>query len=115
MKTLSLLGALIILIATASSSAQERKTRISLTPNSNVSAAEIGKVFDTLRPDVIITADPQRGDYLLEAIYTGAGPARNPYKFTLFNHDGDRVFSTQTARLKSAVKDVCNFIRKQKP
>jgi hypothetical protein len=39
------------------------------------------------------------------------GKARKPYKFTLFSPDGDRAFSTETAHLDSAVKDVCGFIR----
>ena len=96
----------------APSQGQDHKVRISITASSNVSTSEIGKTLDTRCPDVTITVDPQKADYLLQAIYTGAGPARNPYKFTLFNRAGDRVFSTETARLSSATKDVCNFIRK---
>jgi hypothetical protein len=91
---------------------QDQKVRLSLTPSSNVPSSEIGKTLDTRCPDVLISVDPSKADYLLEAIYTGAGAARQPYKFTLFNSAGDRVFSTETARAASAVKDVCGFIRK---
>lgn len=94
--------------------AQKSETRISITDRSNVSSAEVGKALDSHCADVIVTTDPARADYLLEAIYTGAGPARKPYKLTLFNHDTDRVFSTETARIDSGVKDVCAFIRKRR-
>jgi hypothetical protein len=63
---------------------------------------------------VIVTAHRKKADYLLEAIDTHSGKARKPYKFTLFNSDGDRIFSTETAALSNAVKDVCEFIEKNK-
>lgn len=94
--------------------AQDKKIRISVRANSNVSKAEIGKALDSHCPDVGITVDVEKADYLLEAINTGAGVARKPYKFSLFNHDGDYVFSTQTARVDSSVKGICTFIEKQK-
>jgi hypothetical protein len=99
---------------------QEHKTRIFLTGtdqtlanSSNVSAAEIGKALDKHCPGVVLTIEQQRADYLLEAKDTGAGSMRKPYKFTLFDHTSDRVFSTETSRLDSAVKDVCIFVQKQ--
>jgi len=94
--------------------AQDAKTRISLTENSNVTSAEIGKSLDSHCPEVVLTADPRKADYTLEAINTGAGPARNPYKFTLFDHNGDRVYSTETSRKDSAVKDVCTYLAKHR-
>lgn len=48
-----------------------------------------------------------------ETMTAGAGAAREPYKFRLFNAAGDRIFSTGTARLDSAAEDVCTFIRKR--
>ena len=114
MKTVYLIGTLLLFACVSTSQGQDRKVRISLTGNSNVSAAEIGKALDVNCSGIVITVDPQKADYLLEAIYTGAGPARNPYKFTLYNHEGDRVFSTETARVKSATKDICSFIQKNR-
>jgi hypothetical protein len=108
-------GAFVLFACLSTLQGQDHKLRISLTRASNVSSAAIGKALDAHCPNIVITVDVQKADYLLEAIDTGAGPGRNPYKFTLFEHDGDRVFSTETARLKSAVKDVCNFIRKHDP
>ena len=104
---------LLIVLAWASH-AQDHKLRVSLTSSSNVAAAPIGKSLDKYCPEVVITVDEQKANYLLEAIDTGAGKARKPYKFTLFDPDGDRAFSTETSGLDSAVKDVCGFIRGRK-
>jgi hypothetical protein len=99
---------------------QNHKTRIFLTgtdqtlgSSSNVSAAEVGKALDNRCPEVGLTIEQQKANYLLQARDTGAGVARKPYKFTLFDASGDRVFSTETSRLDSAVKDVCAYIRKR--
>jgi hypothetical protein len=105
---------LVLFIFAGTCHAQDKRIRISITAKSNVSEAEIGKALNSHCPDVSITVDPEKADYLLEAIDTGAGPARKPYKFSLFNHGGDYVFSTQTARADNSVKDVCKFIEKQK-
>ena len=82
--------------------AQERKVRIFLTgtdqtlgSNSNVSAAEIGRSLDKHCPEVVLTIEQSKAQYLLQARNTEAGAARKPYKFTLFGDDGDRVFSTE--------------------
>lgn len=81
---------------------------------SNVSAAEVGRVLDQRCPQAIITLERQKANYLLEAIDTHAGAARKPYKFTLFEPNGDRLFSTETSSLENAVKDVCGWIQKHK-
>lgn len=94
--------------------AQDNHVRISVTEKSNVSKAEIGKALNSHCRDVVITVEPEKADYLLEAIDTGAGPARKPYKFSLFNRGGDYVFSTETARVDNSVKDVCAFVEKHK-
>ena len=112
-KTLST-ATLVLFILAGTCKAQDKKIRISVRGKSNVSNAEIGKALDSHCPNVSITVDPEKADYLLEAVYTGAGPARKPYKFSVFNRDGDFVFSTQTARVDNSVKDVCAFIEKHK-
>jgi len=101
---------------------QDHNVRIFLTGSdpalgnsSNVSAAEIGRSLDKHCPEVVLTIDQGKADYLLQARDTGAGPARKPYKFTLFGHSGDRVFSTETSRIDSTVKDVCVYVQKHRP
>jgi hypothetical protein len=104
--------ALLLLLMTAPAAAQSRQTRIILTPRSNVSTAEVGKELDHHCPVVVITEDAQKANYQLEAWDSGGGPGSKPYKFTLFNNNGDRVFSTETRGLAGAVKNVCGFIKK---
>ena len=105
---------LLLLAFSSTGMAQTAQIRLSVTDNSNVSKAEIGKSLASHCSAVVITIDPNKADYELEAIYTGAGAARKPYKFSLFKPTGDYVFSTQTARLDNAVKDVCAFIGQHK-
>ena len=88
--------------------------RVALTPRSNVSASEVGKGLDKRCAGVVLSDDGKKADYTLEAWDTGAGAGRKPYKFTLFNADGDRVFSTETRGLAGAMKDVCGFMQKLK-
>lgn len=84
--------------------------RVALISRSNVSSSEIGKTLDSHCPNVTITALSERADFMLEAIDTGAGAGRKPYKFTVFNANGDRVFSTETASIAGAVRGVCRFM-----
>jgi hypothetical protein len=63
---------------------QDRKIRIFLTGTdqtlgnrSNVSVAEIGKSLDKHCPEVVLTIEQQKADYLLEAKNTGAGAGRH--------------------------------------
>jgi hypothetical protein len=110
MKLSALAVAFLALAATCRS--QDNKTRIVLTAESSVSTAEVGKSLDKHCPDVVLTIEQPKADFLLEAANTGAG--RKPYKFTLFDHTSDRVFSTETSRLDNAVKDVCAYIQKRR-
>jgi hypothetical protein len=104
--------AILLLMSTIVSAQSTEHIRISLTPRSNVSTSEVAKGFDKHCPNVIITDDPSRADFTLEAWYTGDGPGRKPYKFTAFKN-GDRVFSTETRGVAGAVKDVCGFVAKK--
>ena len=87
---------------------QANPIRIALTTNSTVKSADMVKGLGSNCPDVSLTVDPAKADYTLEAVED------NHFKFTVFNKDGDAVYSTTTHRLGSAVKDVCRFIKGQK-
>lgn len=110
MKLSALAVAFLALAATCRS--QDHKTRIILTAESSVSAAEVGKSLDKHCPDVVLTIEQPKSDFMLEAVNKGGG--RKPYKFTLFDHTSDRVFSTETTRLDNAVKDVCDYVQKRR-
>lgn len=67
---------------------------------------------------VALTDNPNRADYRLEAgrawCCTTNGESRG-YKFTLFNKDGDAIYSAKTRELKNAAKDLCSAIGRTKP
>jgi hypothetical protein len=111
----------LILLPAGTFQLQERKVRVFLTGTdktlgnvSNVSAAEVGKGLDKHCPGVVLTIEQSEADYHLQAVDTGAGAGRKPYKFTLFDHTHDRVFSTETRSLNGAMKDICDYIQKRK-
>lgn len=110
--------AIVFAISISASIVFAQQHRIFLTTSDiervGVTSSEVGKNLDKHCPSVVLTIDKSKADYLLEAIYNGDGPARHPYKFTLFNPSGDRIFSTETASLGGAMKGVCRFISKQK-
>jgi hypothetical protein len=76
-----------------------------MSPNSTVPSADIVKNLLEKCPNVTITLDSTKSDFMLEA---GGWPGN--YKFTLFKHGGDAVFSTETHLLSNAVKDVCKYV-----
>jgi len=104
MKTL-LLGAGILLLAGASSiHAEPRPLRIFLSPASNIPSADVLKNLSDKCPNVSLTVDPKKSDFMVEARWVGR------YEFTVFKHGGDAVYSTQTSFLHNAVKDVCHYV-----
>ena len=55
--------------------AQDGVTRIFISPRVNVSAAELGREFDSHCPSVRISESQQRTDFSLEAVDNGSGVA----------------------------------------
>jgi hypothetical protein len=88
--------------------AQHGPVRIYLAPSSMVYQADIVRHLGNKCPNVTLTLDSKKSDYMLDARgWSGH------YKFTLFRHGGDAVFSTQTQMMSNSVKDVCRFINSQ--
>ena len=88
---------------------QPRPVKLVLSPASTIPTADILKNLRVKCPNVSITLDSTKSDYMLEA---GGWPGN--YKFTMFKPGGQAVFATTTRMLSNAVKDVCRFIKKQK-
>jgi hypothetical protein len=116
------IAALLMLLVTFASLefAQEKPIRIALTTSTTpasipaIPTADISKDMAKICPNVILTQDASKADYGLEAV---GGDRTNPhgqrlYKFTLFSHSGDVVFTTETRERRNAVKNVCAFIKK---
>jgi hypothetical protein len=83
--------------------------KIFLSPASNIPKADIMKNLSDKCPNVTITLEPKKSDYMVEARWVGR------YEFTVFKHGGDAVYGTQTALLHNAVKDVCHYMNTHQP
>jgi hypothetical protein len=92
----------------AGSPADPRPIKLLLKPTSTVPPAEVLRHLSSHCPNVGITRDWKKSDYELEA-----GGWSGAYRFTVYAHGGDAVYSTDTARLGNAVKDVCHFLNGQ--
>jgi hypothetical protein len=86
-----------------------KPAKIVMSPASTVPAGDIMKYLHKKCPNVTITLDSTKSDYMLQA----RGWSGN-YHFTLYRNGGDLVFGTTTIMLSNAVKDVCKFINTQK-
>lgn len=85
--------------------AQPRPVKLYIAPNSIVPRPEIMKHLVEKCPNVSITLDFKKSDYMLEAW----GWSGN-YRFTVYQRGGVAVYGTSTVMLSNAVKDVCKFV-----
>ncbi|MFM2125327.1 MAG: hypothetical protein RL328_1778 [Acidobacteriota bacterium] len=70
--------------------------------------AEIMKTFGERCPDVTVTINRERADYIVILQHEGGKEVfRKDNKFALFNKDGDMIDSNSTRKLGNAVKDAC--------
>lgn len=85
----------------------KKPIKVVMSPASRIPTADIVKNLNQKCPNVSITLDSTKSDYMLEANWFGG------YKFTLYRHGGDEVYATTTHFLSNAVKDVCKYINSQ--
>jgi|SRR5580692_9541988 hypothetical protein len=102
----------VLILSSAYLVAEAKPTKINVT-SSTLPTATIAKQFADKCPNVGITRNEQ-ADYSLEV---AGGDRTNPhgnrlYQFSLFNANGDVVFTASTRQLHNAIKDVCNYINK---
>jgi hypothetical protein len=109
MKQSLLVISLLLLTGAASAGPEPKPVRVVLAPTSTVIRADLVKHFVNNCPNVSVTLDPKLSDYMLDAWgWSGS------YKFTVYKHGGEAVYSTSTMMMSNAVKDVCKFINVQK-
>src|SRR5258708_6006912 len=78
--------------------------------------AEIIKTFNERCPEVIVTMNKERADFIVLLDHEGGkGYALKDNKVALFNKDGDAIFSKSTRELGNAIKDACEAIRAHPP
>lgn len=73
--------------------------------------AEIIKTFEERCPQVTITSDKTKADYIILLDHEGGkGLLRNDNKVAVFSHSGTILHSGSTRSLGNAVKDACQAI-----
>jgi hypothetical protein len=87
-----------------------RQIKLVLGRGSNVDPVLITKHFGEKCPNVTLTTNRQRSDFLLQA-WGWSGD----YRFLIIAKGGDQIYATQTAILSNAVKDVCHFLNTRAP
>jgi hypothetical protein len=106
MKKIILFTSLLLFFAAAGAAkADPKPVKLFLSPASTVSSAELMKHIVEKCPNVAMTLDSKKSDYMLEA-----GGWSGSYRFTVYQHGGTAVYSTTTRMLSNAVKDVCKFV-----
>jgi hypothetical protein len=94
-----------ILAGAGSANAQAKPLKAVIKPGSMVPVPDILKNLGEKCPNVTITQNSKRSDFMLEAW----GWSGN-YKLTVYKRGGDAIYATQTQWLSNAVKDVCKFV-----
>jgi hypothetical protein len=92
--------------------------RVILTPKSNLDTASVSEGFAKYCPNVVVTENASKADYLLEAssktTYSD-GDSSSHWHFTLLNKDGDVLMTTHPEahfahRFKHHFESVCKYI-----
>ena len=98
----------VLALAALVSSAQE-KLRVFVTGSS--SRAESIDHLNKRCPEVTVTIEREKADYIIVHDHTGAGMGRSPHKITVFNREDDAIYSGATRTVSGALKDACKAIR----
>ncbi len=84
---------------------QGKPLKLVLARQSTVAMVNVMKDFSDLCPNVTLTTDPKRSDYMLYA-----GGWSGAYGFMVIAKGGDTLYATKTVMLSNAVKDVCKYL-----
>jgi hypothetical protein len=89
----------------ATAPAPGKQLKIVLSRQSTVDPVEIMKHLSQKCPNVTLTTNPKRSDFMVHA-----GGWSGNYRFLVIAKGGDTVYATQTNLLSNAVKDVCRYL-----
>lgn len=106
----SALGLVLAAGAVLANETSKPAIKLYMSPASTVPSAGIVKNLMYKCPNVKVTLDSKKSDYMLEA---RGWPEH--YRFTVFRKGGDAVFATTTVLLSNAVKDVCKYVNTYRP
>jgi hypothetical protein len=114
MKKVLLIAALLVPIAAET---QKPPIRVALSSTSTVASSDLRRGFQKKCPNVILTRDPSRADYALEAIEGTINPVTamevSRYRFTLFNRGGNAIYSTSPHKFSNAINNICMALLRQ--
>ncbi len=107
-------------VVAATMFAQQNPKRIYLSPKSNITTAEVSDGFTKYCPNVVLTQNEAKADYVLEAAETTSASDGTTYRhwhFTLMNAEGDVLMTTHPEmhfknKFKHHFEEVCKFINK---
>jgi len=105
MKKMLMAIMMLTFIGAGAAFAQPKPVKLYIAPNSIVPQPDIMKHLVDKCPNVALTLDPKRSDFMLLAW----GWSGN-YRFTVYQKGGVAVYGTSTVLLSNAVKDVCKFV-----
>src|ERR1700727_1530048 len=92
----------------------QKPIRVAVSSTSTIELSELRRAFHRKCPNVILNRDPLQADYALEAIGRTTNPINagevSRYRFTLFNHEGNTIYSTSPYKLSNAVNNVCRAL-----
>lgn len=107
MKTSSLL-VFTLLFAAGIDSQNLATKRVMLSPKSNLDTASVSEGFSKYCPNVVVTENEAKADYVLEAVNKTTysdGDSSSHWHFTLMNKDGDVLMTTHPEQhFKDSVK-----------
>lgn len=90
---------------------QENATRFALV-NSNIPSGAILKGINENCRNVVLTTNLSKASFTLEAQISKESENKNDRSWlTLYDQNGDAIFTTSTVGTGNAVKDVCNFLK----
>ena len=108
-----------LVLAFAAEPQKVPKIVVALSSTSTVAASDIRNAFQKKCPNVILTREPLKADYALEAmaepINLLSGSPTTRYRFTLFSRSSYIIYSTAPHKFSNAINNVCMAINKQKP
>jgi hypothetical protein len=111
---------LVVLMAAVPVVAQAPVKHIMLSPKSNLDTASVSEGFAKYCPNVLVTENEGKADYILEAVEKTTyedGDSSKKWHFTLLSKDGDILMTTHPKmslpKYKHHFQDVCKFINGQ--
>jgi hypothetical protein len=112
MRRISILTTILMLSIAHLCSAHDKPIAVTMSQTSTTPTAFLIENLPKVGcPNVSITLDASKADYILETRGGRFEDKGGRARFTLFDRLGKAVFATTTSNTKNAVKDICNHLK----